>query len=136
MHLQNKSTEKRCMYYLEMYLWSSFSLIVIYSTYLFLQSFCTKYNIAANLCTREEIGDSFTLWSCITVCNWLESGKIVANWWWLCSKRCPSIIYTMWISLILRTIDDIKNLQSKNIMQLWNHEQVVLSKNEFTYNFD
>ena len=33
-------------------------------------------------------------------------------------KSSASIHYTIWISLILKTIENIKNLQYKNFMQL------------------
>ena len=71
-----------------------------------------------------------------TVYNWLKRGEIVASWRWLYSKSFPSINYTIKISLILITIENIKNLQYKNLMQLWNHKEVVLSKKDFIWHLN
>ena len=74
---------------------------------------------------------SFTLTKLRVLCNnWCrkqfvlerviryKSGEILASWWRLCFKSCPNIHYTIRISLILRTIENIKNLQYINFMQL------------------
>ena len=71
-----------------------------------------------------------------TVYNWLKRGEIVASWRWLYSKSFPSINYTIKISLILITIENIKNLQYKNLMQWWNHKEVVLSKKDFIWHLN
>ena len=34
------------------------------------------------------------------MCNWLESGEIVASWRQLCSKSFPSINYTILLSIL------------------------------------
>ena len=98
-------------------------------------------SLGKDLLFKSDLGRCVNFTMIKSHCNyvgiWLKSGKIAANWRRFYSKSFPaSIILHISISLLLKIMENIKNLQYKNFMQLWNHKQVVLSKDDFIHHFN
>ena len=64
-----------------------------------------------------------------------KSAEILASWWHLCFKSGPNIHYTIRISLILRTIENIKIYNVKISCNCEIMNKLFYQKNDFIHVF-